>query len=324
MSAPRTIDGGCVRSRASAERSSSARQTARRAHRRDASWYRRPVNLDEDEARAIEPRALPPRLGTIERWAFDYVTTCDPAQKLAPRLPPKEWEQSASSRRIARPGRPASLVVARRARKSPCAGALRDPARRAELVHTFLHHELQAAELMCWALLAFPEAPLALRRGLLAICQDEIRHMAMYGNHLTSIGYRFGQFEVNDWFWERVPQAACVEDYLATMGVGLEGGNLDHAPRFAARFRAAGDAAGAAIQEEIAEEEIPHVRFALHWLRELGGGVDFDSWRARLPEPLSPRIMRGSPLNTRDRRRAGFDDAFLERLEQWGDATRGS
>ena len=300
------------------------RQAALRAHRRGASWYRRRVNLGKNEAHARESGAPVPQLGTVERWAFDYVTTCDLAQKLAPLAPPREWETSAHSRRIARPGRPASLVVVDRARKSPSAGALRDPARRAELVHTFFHHELQAAELMCWALLAFPDAPHALRRGLLAICQDEIRHMEMYGNHLASLGYRFGQFEVHDWFWERVPGATCIEDYLATMGVGLEGGNLDHASRFAARFRAAGDAVGAAMQEAIAEEEIPHVRFALHWLRELTGGLDFDAWRARLPMPLSPRIMRGSPINTKDRRRAGFDDIFLERLEQWGDATRGS
>lgn len=147
--------------------------------------------------------------------------------------------------------------------------------------------------------------------------------MTMYGNHLASLDSRFGRFEVNDWFWERVPQAVCIEDYLATMGVGFEGGNLDHAPRFAARFRLAGDDAGAAMQEAVAEEEIPHVRFALHWLRELTGELDFDAWRVRLPEPLSPMIMRGKPLAKVSRKRAGFDDAFLDRLEQWGNAARG-
>jgi uncharacterized ferritin-like protein (DUF455 family) len=265
-----------------------------------------------------------PRANTVERWAWDYVTTRDLAVKVAPPAPPREWESSPPSRRIARPGRPPALVAQAHARKTPSTAALRDPARRAQVVHTFWHHEMQAAELMCWALLAFADAPLPLRRGLLAICQDEIRHMAMYANHLRALDSEVGRFEVNDWFWERVPKAACIEDYLATMGVGFEGGNLDHAPRFAARFRVVGDHAGAAMQDAVAEEEIPHVRFALHWLRELTGALDFDRWRARLPEPLSPMIMRGLPLAIAARKRAGFDDVFLERMEQWGNASRGS
>jgi uncharacterized ferritin-like protein (DUF455 family) len=267
-----------------------------------------------------------PRDGTFERWAFDYVTTCDLSKKLSPPPAPRalEWERAPIAMRVARPGRPASPAIVERAKKkTPSGEALRDPRRRAEILHTFFHHELQAAELMCWALLAFPHAPLALRRGLLSICDDEIRHMKMYGDHLESIGHRYGDFEVVDWFWQRVPRAESAADFMATMGMGFEAGNLDHAPRFAARFRAAGDVHGAAMQERVAEEEVPHVRFAVHWFRELTGDLSFDAWRARLPEPLSPRVMRGRPMNVRDRVRAGFDETFLDRLEQWGDTTRG-
>src|SRR2546430_3572368 len=44
-----------------------------------------------------------------------------------------------------------SLDVVIRSAKSPGPVALRSARRRAQLVHTFLHHELQAAELMAWA-----------------------------------------------------------------------------------------------------------------------------------------------------------------------------
>jgi uncharacterized ferritin-like protein (DUF455 family) len=196
---------------------------------------------------------------------------------------------------------------------------MRDPRKRAQLLETFLHHEVQAAELMAWAILAFPDAPQAMRRGLLGILGDELRHVAMYGERIAALGGApWGSEPPNDWFWQRVPQVASAAAFTATLGIGFEGGNLDHAARFAERLRAAGDAEAAAIQERVGEEEIPHVRFALHWFRELTGGpIDFDAWRAHLPVPLTPTVARGQPLNTRDRARAGFDDAFLARLAAW-------
>ena len=108
-------------------------------------------------------------------------------------------------RRLSSPGRPAELTVASGSGKTPRTGALRSPERRAQLLHTFLHHELQAAELMCWALLAFAATPRAFRRGLLAICGADIRHMGMYRAYLVELGFDFGSFPVRDWFWERVP-----------------------------------------------------------------------------------------------------------------------
>jgi uncharacterized ferritin-like protein (DUF455 family) len=122
---------------------------------------------------------------------------------------------------------------------------------------------------------------------------------------------------VNDWFWTRVPQVESPAAFVATLGIGFEGGNLDHATRFTARLLEAGDAESAAVQERVGEEEIPHVRFAIYWYRELAGPLEFDAWRACLPKPLTPTVMRGVPLDAEARRLAGFDDEFLARLAAW-------
>lgn len=267
---------------------------------------------------------LVPGEGTVERWAYEYVTSDVLDHKLAPPPLPILWEDQPPERRIEHPGRPGVLRVVKRAPKAPGPDAIRDPVRRAELVHTFLHHELQAAELMCWALLAYPDAPRAFKKGLLRITHDEIRHMNMYLTYMKNLGYSFGDFPVRDWFWERVPQSPSPAHFVAVMGMGFEGGNLDHTVRFEKRFAAIGDEEGARIQAIVCAEEVPHVRFAVRWFKRFTAGVEFESWRSYLPKPLSPWVMRGVPQNKAARLRAGFPEVFLTELEQWVPDLRGS
>lgn len=258
-----------------------------------------------------------PPPGTVEQWAWTYVTTTQLQQKLAPPPPPPLWAEKPEDWRVDAPGRPVELAPRERRRKTPRPGALKDPAKRAEVLHTFLHHELQAAELFAWALLAFPEAPQAFRRGVLAICLDEVRHLQLYAAHLETLGRPYGSFPVNDWFWRRVPTDATVVHFVARMGIGFEGGNLDHGARFTASFEAAGDPRAAEIQAQIVADEVSHTAFGLHWFREFTGTLDFDGWRTFLPRPLSPLMTRGLPLNLDARRRAGYPDEFLEALAAW-------
>jgi len=259
-----------------------------------------------------------PPAGTLDRWAWEYLTSTDLVYKRAPPPPPRELTTGSAPLRLTHAGRPPELQVTTRGRKSPGPEALRAPERRAALLHTFLHHELQAAELMCWAILAFPETPEAFRLGLLGVARDEIRHLALYEAHLGALGYGYGAFPVRDWFWERIPQAASPVAFVAALGIGLEGANLDHTARFAARFRAVGDEAGAALQERICEEEVPHVRFALSWFaRWTATETSFKGWSAELTPPLSPLLMRGAPLNREARLLAGFSPAFIDELAQW-------
>lgn len=263
------------------------------------------------------PVTAPPP-GTLERWAFDYITSTDLAHKLSPPMPPRLLEASAPARRVAQPGRPAVLRSGgARPRKTPSIEALRNPARRAELVHTFLHHELQAAELFCWALLAFPDTPDAFRRGLGAVAVEETEHLRLYAEHLPLLGSHVGAFPVRDWFWERIPAAQEPATFVAVMGIGFEGVNLDHVERFAERFRGAGDERAAEIVEKIGQDERSHCRFARHWFEQFRGPLDFDAWRAVLPRPLSPLLFRGKALARDARLAAGFDATFLDALAAW-------
>lgn len=254
---------------------------------------------------------------TIEAWARTYIESDSLEVKRRIGASPSAFARAAAPVRIEKPGRPRELRVTTRAPKSPGPEAIRAPEKRAMLLHSFWHHELQAAELMAWAILAFPDTPASFRRGLLKIARDETRHMALYEERINSLGYRLGDFPVRDWFWERVPSAKTPEAFVAVMGIGFEGGNLDHAARFADRFRNIGDEAAARAIEIVGREEIPHVRFAVRWFSRFTGVLDFEAWRARLPAPLSPIVMRGAPLNRAARRSAGLDDSFVDALERY-------
>ena len=255
-----------------------------------------------------------PSEGTVERWAFDLIHAETLADKLTPPAPPELWEDAPPVRRDLRPGRPPELRLAGRSAKTPKPGALARPEARALLCHAFLHHEVQAAELLCWALLAFPETPHAFRAGLLTIALDELRHVGLYRAHLTRLGYSLTDFPVRDWFWERIPTCERPEQFCALMGMGLEGSNLDHATNFARRFREVGDEEGAQLQERIAREEVAHVRFAVHWFEVWTGGIEFERWVRELPEPLTPVLFRGKPIDRELRSLAGMPSSFLDEL----------
>ena len=256
----------------------------------------------------------PSEFPDVEAWAQHYVSTSELRFKLAPPAPPARFRDNAEPLRLSEPGRPVELRAARRGERTPKLEALKEPHYRARALHAFFHHELQAAELMCWALLAFADAEVEFRKGLLGICLDEIRHMNLYREHIEALGSRIGDFGVREWFWKRVPSCPSKLSFVAVMGMGLEAANLEYAADFAARFRAVGDEVGARIQERIAKEEIAHVGFATRWFTRWTGGCDFETWAAELPMPLSPWVMHGTPIAEGARQQAGMSAEFIAAL----------
>ena len=157
-------------------------------------------------------RASAPAHGTVERWAWDYVRTTSLSAKLAPAPPPSAWEDAPAPRRVDAPGRPPELCVTDRADKTR---GLAAPSGRARALHTFLHHELQAAELMAWAILAFPGAPRAFREGLLRIALDETRHMRMYAEQIERLETK--QAEYREWFRKQEEARRKAEDNVSAI-----------------------------------------------------------------------------------------------------------
>ncbi len=261
---------------------------------------------------ARSPSAL--EFPDVEAWAEHYVLSGELRDKITPCAPPARFREGAKPKRLTEPGRPAEFRAARRGERTPKLEALKEPYYRARALHAFFHHELQAAELMCWALLAFADAELEFRKGLLGICLDEIRHMNLYREHIEALGCKIGDFGVREWFWKRVPTCPSKLAFVSVMGMGLEAANLEYAADFAARFRAVGDEVGAQIQERIAKEEVAHVGFATRWFARWTGGCDFGTWAAELPPPLSPWVMHGTPIAEAARQRAGMSAEFIAAL----------
>jgi uncharacterized ferritin-like protein (DUF455 family) len=217
------------------------------------------------------------------------------------------------------PGRPAELAIAagRDAKVPPLAG-MRDPRQRARILHALANHELQAIELFAWALLAFPDTPVAFRRGLLAILADEQRHFGLYRDRLAALGGRFGDHPVTGHFWNKLDHLASPLGFVCTMCLTFENANLDFAGDYAEAARACGDPATAAAIDLVHADEIRHVHFGWVWLRRFAGAGDgLDMWEAYLRNvrhPLGPRRARGARFDREARRRAGLDDAFIEAL----------
>ena len=203
----------------------------------------------------------------------------------------------------------------------PTGGALVREEARARLLLTFLHHEVQAAELMAWAVLRFPEAPRRFRVGLLGVLDDEVRHARAYAERAAELGVRYGERPVRDWFWQRVPSCSTPVSFVSLMGMGFEGGNLEHTRRFSGELRAAGDEASARLVEEVGDEEVRHVRFATRWFArwtqdDPDAEPEFRRWVSELPAPLTPTVLRGRPLDRERRVRAGQRGEFLEDLDR--------
>jgi uncharacterized ferritin-like protein (DUF455 family) len=260
----------------------------------------------------LETPLLPPE-GTVERACWDLIAATSWEGKRAPRG--GSWWEEPVALRPSGPGRPAQLETLGRAPRTPRPGALRRPEARGALFVRFLHHELQAAELFAFGVLAFPETPRAFREGLVRLAQEELGHLALYRDHAERLGVDTDSMPIRDWFWTRVHGCERPEQFVAFLGLGLEGANLDHSARFAAAFRAAGDAEGAAILERVGRDEVRHVAFSRTWFERFTHmPLSFDGWEAALPAPLSAGLFRGEPVQLEARAEAGLDAAFLEAL----------
>lgn len=237
--------------------------------------------------------------------------------KLAP--PPRELtdDEPGPELRLEAPVRPPELAIATGRVKTPPVAGMADVSQRRRILHAMANHELQAAELFAWALLAFPAAPRAFRRGLVGVLVDEQKHCRLYIERLEALGGRFGDVPVTGHFWNQLPDLQGPMEFVCVMGLTFENANLDFAGEYATAAREIGDDETAAVLDVVHRDEIRHVRFGWHWLEQLKepGASAWDAYNENVRFPLGPWRARGKVFDRASREAAGLDESFIDELE---------
>ena len=192
---------------------------------------------------------------------------------------------------------------------------MQDISQRRRILHALANHELQAAELFAWVLLAFPDEPASFRRGLVNILVEE--HCQLYLDRLEAFGGAFGDYPVTGHFWHRIDDVKTPIDFLCVMGLTFENANLDFAGDYARAAREVGDEETALAIDKVHEEEIRHVAFAWRWLSKWKPETEscWQTYERTIMHPLSASRARGNVLDREAREQAGFDEEFIANME---------
>lgn len=198
--------------------------------------------------------------------------------------------------------------------------------KKAMALSSFANHELLAIEIMAASLILFPHDTEEMKRfkqGIIKTIQDEQKHFSLYTKRLNDLGYEFGDFPVNDFFWRQMGSIKTPQNYLAIMALTFESANLDFAHYYEKIFQQVGDNKTASILKVVYDDEISHVAFGVSY---------FDRWRKdkslweyyneHLPFPLTPARGKGQLFVEEARRKAKMDSEFIDKLATFDDQFR--
>jgi uncharacterized ferritin-like protein (DUF455 family) len=227
--------------------------------------------------------------------------------------------------RVGRPQRPELVHPRRLPRRS-----LATEEGRLALLHAVAHIEFNAINLALDAVYRFRGMPPAYYEDWVRVAAEEAAHFRLLRGRLRDRGRDYGDFPAHDGLWDMARRTA--HDPLVRMALVprvLEARGLDVTPGMIERLRASGDRSSAEALEVILAEEVGHVEAGSRWFRWLC------EQRGLAPEQTFFDLIRlyledeiRCPLHREARRRAGFSETELQRLEalcgaaRWGSVRR--
>lgn len=188
---------------------------------------------------------------------------------------------------------------------------------RAALLHALAHIELNAVDLALDIVWRFAGMPDDFYRQWVRIAKEEALHFSLLHEHLTSLGYTYGDFPAHNSLWDMAERTS--EDLLARLALvprTLEARGLDASPPIKAKLVAVGDIKAGEILDVILRDEVGHVYVGnhwYHWLCEQRGVEPVRTYSELAVKYRAPKL-RG-PFNMAARRAAGFSETELAALE---------
>jgi uncharacterized ferritin-like protein (DUF455 family) len=202
------------------------------------------------------------------------------------------------------------------------------------MLHREYNNETQNAEIAAQMLVDFPDAPWELRMSLARQCWDETRHARMMLRRVIELGGRKGESPIKNGDWSIVGMIDSLPGRLLVQHRLFEGGVLDSFRQVGNGFRDSGDERTADIFDVILADEVQHVRFANHWLREFSKQpravmqmANALTWVTNVFKAMTPKpgdrsldgvdlatVDHAIAINLADRQAAGFTAAELQDL----------
>jgi uncharacterized ferritin-like protein (DUF455 family) len=236
---------------------------------------------------------------------------------------PLSWDEWKAFELPQSPGRKDKLSFSDESMKFPKAIHLKDTDKKAMALHSFANHELLAMEMMAAALLIYPhktEEDIRFKKGIVTALKDEQKHLLLYIKRLNELGYEFGDFPLNDFFWRQMQKLTTPSEYLSVMALTFESANLDFAQFYRDIFKKLGDEKTSQIMDIVLEDEISHVAFGAHWMKNWKKDESlWDYYRTCLPWPVTPARSKGIEFDRDLHLKAVNDADFVEKLSDYND-----
>ncbi|MBD66147.1 MAG: hypothetical protein CME62_13125 [Halobacteriovoraceae bacterium] len=221
-----------------------------------------------------------------------------------------------------RPGRSAQIAMSSKNAKFP-KGHFNLDEKKAMALNSFANHELLAVEMMACALLIYPHHTPELKqfkKGILSTLKDEQKHLKLYVQRLNELGFEFGDFVLNDYFWRQMKLLKTPAQYLSVMALTFEAANLDFAFHYQQEFKKVDDFKTSEILGTVLKEEISHVSFGALYLNRLKGDKSLiEYYQSNLPGNLTPARSKGQFFQASLRERAKLDQEFISWIQSYQD-----
>ncbi len=202
-------------------------------------------------------------------------------------------------------------------------GHFHEREKKAIALHSFANHELLAIEMMASALLIYPHHTEELRRfkrGVINSLRDEQKHLKLYIKQLNKLGYEFGDFPLNEFFWSQMHKLKTPMQYLSVMSLTFEAANLDFAHFYKHLFLELGDRDIANVLDIVLMDEISHVQLGVTYLNKWRENKSlWTYYNENLPWPLTPARSKGKHFIEEVRRKAKLDQDFIQQLKNYDD-----